>query len=758
MAIGVIGNDETNKLLISKENKYFDSTFKLNFKDTNESHSIICQNIAPNSKVLDIGCAQGLIGDYIHNELNCEVYGIELDKKSIKIAEETKAYKQLYNFDICAVDSKEYQEFFKNNNKFDYIIFADVLEHLYDPASVVYSFGKLLNKSGKIITSLPNIAHFDIINGLLNEKFNYSSMGLLDNTHIRFFTKYSFAEYIKEANKYYDYCFDLELVGQTIIKNDFEEKYKYLSKYIDFNKNLHVLQNIFVLPKLETNKTPKLDSILAEERINITSELNDSLQYKEQYEKLSEDYNDLISNFDYIYGEYTKMINSRSWKITKLLRIAKKIKEELILKVKTKNNSNQSILYFIHSWIDINNKSVTNIGGTTLHLLDIINNIKETKNIYVVTIYNNRYMLVKVDKNGQKIYDLNIKTKVKNFDGYDFDFLYMMRKLIDILNIDLIHIHHIIGFPCDLEFLTKEKQTIFTIHDYTLLCPRYFLLDKNNSYCKKRQDQKCLRCHNRVNYSVRNNAVTNILKNVKTLIVPDESIVKEISKYYDIANVKIISHGIDKKDFEKFDFCDKNIKHKKIKNIAFIGVIDEKKGAYIIEKVIKESPEYLFHFYGWSTNSSLNQTKNNLVYHGIYNKKELPKLLNDDNIDLILSLSVCPETFSYVLSETLYAKIPSLSYDIGAIGNRITQNSTGEVLSLDSSVRDIKKKIEEMLSDNNYEKYIKNIEKTKINSIEDMVNDVLEIYNESYIPKEKNIYEVEKELNNFYLKYKYRRL
>ena len=71
--------------------------------------------------------------------------------------------------------------------KFDTIIAADVLEHLYDPWTVLKGMKKLLNETGKIILSLPHAAHCAIMSCLLEEDFQYGEWGLLDKTHIRFF-------------------------------------------------------------------------------------------------------------------------------------------------------------------------------------------------------------------------------------------------------------------------------------------------------------------------------------------------------------------------------------------------------------------------------------------------------------------------------------------------------------------------------------------------------------------------------------------
>lgn len=278
MSIGIIGNDKNNKLLdYNKENKYYDPYVDINLKTFNDSHAILCKQVKKNSFVLDVGCGQGIIGKILERELNCRVYGIELDKTAINIANKEKCYKKIYNFDIADRTGNEFELFVADNLKFDYIIFSDVLEHLINPADTLLFFLKSLNEKGKILISLPNISHYDIINGLLNDKFNYSDMGILDNTHLRFFTKYSFAEYIDSINKKYKLSIDCKLIGQTIIKPHFYSKYPMIDSLFSLNPQLLVLQNLFMLLPNSLD-TSSLHSLLSENKIDLIQKLEENIK------------------------------------------------------------------------------------------------------------------------------------------------------------------------------------------------------------------------------------------------------------------------------------------------------------------------------------------------------------------------------------------------------------------------------------------------------------------------------------------------
>lgn len=184
-----LGNASKNLLVSKKEqNKYYDENIIINVNDKNNTHSIIAKHIKPSSKCLDVGCGAGYIGKLLENK-NCEIYGIDTDKAALEIAQEKCGYKKVMCFNIAEESNKQYKEFFNNDIKFDYIIFADVLEHVVDPGKILQTFSSKLAIEGEILTSVPNVAHLYIAMGLVNRTFNYNKIDLLDNTHLRFFTK-----------------------------------------------------------------------------------------------------------------------------------------------------------------------------------------------------------------------------------------------------------------------------------------------------------------------------------------------------------------------------------------------------------------------------------------------------------------------------------------------------------------------------------------------------------------------------------------
>lgn len=145
--------------------------------------NIMLDHITANSKVLEFGCANGRMTYYLHNTLHCSVDIVEYDPELFKLAS------QYASDGICGdITTFEWCDKFAGQ-KYDYIIFADVLEHLRNTEDVLKKCQDFLVDTGIIWISVPNIAHNDIIANLYLDTFNYTKTGLLDSTHVHFFTK-----------------------------------------------------------------------------------------------------------------------------------------------------------------------------------------------------------------------------------------------------------------------------------------------------------------------------------------------------------------------------------------------------------------------------------------------------------------------------------------------------------------------------------------------------------------------------------------
>lgn len=338
------GNAEKNMLSSKpKENKYYDESIKIDINNTNDSHALLANQVQENSICLDVGCGPGYIGDLLKIEKKCKVYGIELDKEAIKVAKNKGNYEEIFSFSISEEQNKEYKNFFENKIKFDYIVFGDVLEHIENPGKILAEFSKKLKKNGKFLISIPNIAHIEICRSLLNRKFNYNETGILDNTHLRFFTKNSFLEMIANINKNYHLCLKPRVVGKTIVEsNEIIEKYPNIYSIVNKDKEASVVQYIYELEKVDNPafKTPyskdnfaQIEKAIQEkiaENQDLMTKLDDQ---KRKFEIQIEENHKLKKELELEQKKNYELLKSTSWKVTKPLRkimdFVRKIKNSL---------------------------------------------------------------------------------------------------------------------------------------------------------------------------------------------------------------------------------------------------------------------------------------------------------------------------------------------------------------------------------------------------------------------------------------------
>jgi 2-polyprenyl-3-methyl-5-hydroxy-6-metoxy-1,4-benzoquinol methylase len=156
------------------------------------SHDLILNILNRETKpvrILDVGAASGYLGK-IWRSKGHYVAGIEYDAAT---AEKARGFYD--DFQIANAETYE----FPYRGEFDYIVFADVLEHLRDPAAVLRRCIPALKDSGTIVISTPNVANWIVRLSLLAGRFDYMDRGILDRTHLRFFTLRTLKQMMAEA-------------------------------------------------------------------------------------------------------------------------------------------------------------------------------------------------------------------------------------------------------------------------------------------------------------------------------------------------------------------------------------------------------------------------------------------------------------------------------------------------------------------------------------------------------------------------------
>jgi 2-polyprenyl-3-methyl-5-hydroxy-6-metoxy-1,4-benzoquinol methylase len=156
------------------------------------SHALLVELVGANKRVLDVGCDTGYLGEAL-NTLGNETIGFESNAAAAEAAR-TK----LSRVEVGDLETTDLVALF-GRSSFDVVVFGDVLEHLRDPLPVLRQGRPLLAPGGSVVISTPNVAHGDVRLALLDGRFRYTKVGILDDTHTRFFTRDSLVDFLRDA-------------------------------------------------------------------------------------------------------------------------------------------------------------------------------------------------------------------------------------------------------------------------------------------------------------------------------------------------------------------------------------------------------------------------------------------------------------------------------------------------------------------------------------------------------------------------------
>jgi 2-polyprenyl-3-methyl-5-hydroxy-6-metoxy-1,4-benzoquinol methylase len=151
--------------------------------DPGSAHMLVVDLVPEGARVLEFGCATGYMSAVLKNDKGSKVTGIEISPEAGELARE-----HCDRVIVGDAEELDYDELL-GKERFDAILFVDVLEHLKEPGEVLNRIRPFLSRRGAVLASIPNIAHGSVRLALLGGEFRYRKLGLLDDTHLRFFTR-----------------------------------------------------------------------------------------------------------------------------------------------------------------------------------------------------------------------------------------------------------------------------------------------------------------------------------------------------------------------------------------------------------------------------------------------------------------------------------------------------------------------------------------------------------------------------------------
>jgi 2-polyprenyl-3-methyl-5-hydroxy-6-metoxy-1,4-benzoquinol methylase len=160
--------------------------------DSGSVHADVVHLVEKGSRVLELGPATGYMSR-VFSERGCTVVGIEVDAGMAERAARFCERIVVGDLDTLDLEAELGEE------RFDAIVAADVIEHLKDPLGALRRLRPFLKEDGCFVISIPNVAHGSVRLALLSGRFEYRPWGLLDSTHLRFFTRETFERLLDEA-------------------------------------------------------------------------------------------------------------------------------------------------------------------------------------------------------------------------------------------------------------------------------------------------------------------------------------------------------------------------------------------------------------------------------------------------------------------------------------------------------------------------------------------------------------------------------
>jgi len=380
--------------------------FKIDSINENSPIMYICENIGRNQRVLDVGCATGYLGEFLKNNFNVEVVGIDYQDYHINEARKKNIYSDLINLDLNLLET----ELDRYTSYFDRIILADVLEHLLDPMAVLRKLSKLLKSDGKFLIDIPNVAHASIKYNLLKNNFNYTPMGLLDNTHIRFFTLKSIINGLSQNNfliENIEYIFydPGQFNDQPV---DYTKYPKEIIDYIEDDIKSSIYQIFIVFEKSDLN----IDSIL---KHNLTFEEIDLIAKKKEY--IPKNTNNPIKTLEETIKDKERNLQKKDIDIFNLVvKLQEKEDDTLNLLVKLQENENNIVN--LERKTKKQDDSIIKLNNNIKAKTDSINEMKGS-NSWKITkpLRNLIYALKKLKiKNVSSKKQSNVKNNNKNYN------------------------------------------------------------------------------------------------------------------------------------------------------------------------------------------------------------------------------------------------------------------------------------------------------------------------------------------------------
>ena len=166
----------------------------------NNANQSLYENVpAGLERVLEFGCSGGALGkQYKQLNPNTIWHGVDIFEPAVKLAQ--SRIDKAWSLDANTFRPSDLSGVNHAEASYDAIIYGDVIEHLIDPVKSLPAQLKCLKPNGVVVACIPNIQHWSVVKKLLSGHWDYQAHGILDNTHLRFFTRNSIGKLLEQLD------------------------------------------------------------------------------------------------------------------------------------------------------------------------------------------------------------------------------------------------------------------------------------------------------------------------------------------------------------------------------------------------------------------------------------------------------------------------------------------------------------------------------------------------------------------------------
>ena len=375
-------------------------------------------------------------------------------------------------------------------------------------------------------------------------------------------------------------------------------------------------------------------------------------------------------------------------------------------------------------------------GGTTYHIRDLIRELERDYVFYVITSEASKYTVETPEAS---------KVRVTSYiDGITLSYLPAQGdygSLLAELNPSLVHIHHLMYLPPSLvtAIIEWQGQKFFTIHDFYGVCPQYYLMNYQGSYCGVPEPDECDRCAKKMfgtgytTIAAQRRMFQRLVDSVSLVIAPSHAALAVFRKAISVPEIKtmVIPHPLvaypnDSTPNQMFAPAAKaptsilsqisselnesststedtatshetsvdvtsrmennaesrslaRLKQSSLR-VAFLGYSAPHKGSALVQRLVKACSADSIMFISMGDIGKAAEGGENIVFTGQYSREEVTNLLKQYLVDVVIVPSLWPETYCYTLSEAWLAGVPAIVGPLGAQAERVAETGAGLVV------------------------------------------------------------------------------